>query len=242
MKNGRMGNLIIWIHKNFKFLQKELKTNIEKDQVRFRCGCNNVVSSSLNLHQLEKFFCYYWPNSCQNYFSDGELALDHVGDTPENVINGEYESFDSITEDCEVNTSSLVLIVPVKQEQTARKDRVPNKHKTKVYSVASLRSPQLVLTLLRGKTSVTKKEKCLTKKESCIEVHDSNMNLNHVQSIKVKYEGIKPSAKLMRKISNYNQRLYKEEPLLFCRRRHCLHSEVTVNGHHVCGDYILKNN
>ena len=105
---------------------------------------------------------------------------------------------------------------------------------------------------------MTKKEKCLTKKESCIEVHDSNMNLNHVQSIKVKYEGIKPSAKLvinnelyqcylivtfqMRKISNYNQRLYKEEPLLFCRRRHCLHSEVTVNGHHVCGDYILKNN
>ena len=103
----------------------------------------------MNLHQLEKFFCYYWPNSCQNYFSDGELALDHVDDTPENVINGEYESFDSITEDCEVNTSSLVLIVPVKQEQTARKDRVPNKHKTKVYSVASLRSPQLVLTLLR---------------------------------------------------------------------------------------------
>ena len=103
----------------------------------------------MNLHQLEKFFCYYWPNTCQNYFSEGELALDHVDDTPENVINGEYESFDSITEDCEVNTSSLVLIVPVKQEQTARKDRVPNKHKTKVYSVASLRSPQLVLTLLR---------------------------------------------------------------------------------------------
>ena len=44
----------------------------------------------------------------------------------------------------------------------------------------------------------------------------------------------------MRKISNFNQKLYKEEPLLHCHKSQCVNSEVTVNGHHVCGDYILK--
>ena len=46
----------------------------------------------------------------------------------------------------------------------------------------------------------------------------------------------------MRKISNCNQRFYREEPIPSCKKENCRQSsEVTVNGHHVCGDYILKN-
>ena len=32
-----------------------------------RCGCNNLVSSSLNISQLERFFCPYWPHPCRSY-------------------------------------------------------------------------------------------------------------------------------------------------------------------------------
>ena len=32
-----------------------------------RCGCNNLVSSSLNISQLERFFCPYWPPPCRSY-------------------------------------------------------------------------------------------------------------------------------------------------------------------------------
>ena len=63
MKEKKNKNILTWLNKNFKFLQKEISPE-QKDSIR--CGCNNMISSSTNLNQLERYFCHYWPLSCEN--------------------------------------------------------------------------------------------------------------------------------------------------------------------------------
>ena len=59
----------------------------------------------------------------------------------------DIDDSDIVTDDSDLNSSSLVLIIPSSSSSQIQKSEA--KHKTKVYSVASLKSPRLVLTLLR---------------------------------------------------------------------------------------------
>lgn len=223
--------MLVWFHHHLKFLGKECKP--EKGEA-VRCGCNNLVSSSQNISQLEKYFCPYWPHNCRSYVGNDVLEItkdilinnnNNLQSFPcdykaamESPVDDTYDRDNIVTEEGDLNSSSLVLIIP----SSSQSQKSEAKHKTKVYSVASLKSPKLVLTLLRGKNKGIDQQE--TKNQALIES-----------------DVFKSSTKLMRKISHYNQRLYKEEPLLHCRRLQCLQSEVTVNGHHICGDFILKN-
>ena len=58
------------------------------------------------------------------------------------------DSDDIVTDESDLNSSSLVLIIP-SSSSSSQIQKSEAKHKTKVYSVASLKSPRLVLTLLR---------------------------------------------------------------------------------------------
>ena len=128
-----------------------------------RCGCNNLVSSSQNICQLEKYFCPYWPNNCQSYVSNDVLEItrdilinnnnnqesfpsDYKAGMKESHVD-DIDDSDIVTDDSDLNSSSLVLIIPSSSSSQIQKSEA--KHKTKVYSVASLKSPRLVLTLLR---------------------------------------------------------------------------------------------
>ena len=105
----------------------------------FRCGCNNLVSSSFNINNLEKFFCHDWPNICRSYKN---LKPDNeVNEGFNDINNNNYQqdfmldkstlqdsrnlnSLESIySENSELNSSSLVLILPPRlgfHQQTIR--------------------------------------------------------------------------------------------------------------------------
>ena len=141
MKEKKNKNILTWLNKNFKFLQKEISPE-QKDSIR--CGCNNMISSSTNLNQLERYFCHYWPLSCENGEAKDHCDEDINHNTTycENLNNPEEHSIED--DDCDLNTSSLVLIIPVSKERSKSEKKC-----SKVYSVPSLKSPGLVLTLLR---------------------------------------------------------------------------------------------
>merc|ERR1711971_408523 len=208
--------MFVWFHHHLKFLGKEHKPT----KGPLRCGCNNVVSSSQNICQLEKYFCPYWPNNCRSYVSNDVLEItkdilinnnnnqqclpsDYQAGLKESAVDDIDVSDDIVTDESDLNSSSLVLILP-SSSSSSQIQKSEAKHKTKVYSVASLKSPRLVLTLLRGRNGCTGQPE--TRKNSVL----------------VNPSELKSSTKLMRKISHFDQRLYKEEPLLHCRRLQCL--------------------
>ena len=124
------------------------------------------MSSSQNICQLEKYFCPYWPNNCRSYVSNDvleitkEILINNNNNNNQESFQSEYkidlkespvddidDIDDIVTDESDLNSSSLVLIIPPSSSSQIQKSEA--KHKTKVYSVASLKSPRLVLTLLR---------------------------------------------------------------------------------------------
>ena len=124
------------------------------------------MSSSQNICQLEKYFCPYWPNNCRSYVSNDvleitkEILINNNNNNNQESFHSDYkvglkesrvddidDSDDIVTDESDLNSSSLVLIIPSSSSSQIQKSEA--KHKTKVYSVASLKSPRLVLTLLR---------------------------------------------------------------------------------------------
>ena len=166
--------MLVWFHHHLKFLGKECKPE-KGEAVRCearhfylenlldicRCGCNNLVSSSQNISQLEKYFCPYWPHNCRSYVGNDVLEItkdilinnnNNLQSFPcdykaamESPVDDTYDRDNIVTEEGDLNSSSLVLIIP----SSSQSQKSEAKHKTKVYSVASLKSPKLVLTLLR---------------------------------------------------------------------------------------------
>lgn len=67
----------------------------------------------------------------------------------ESAVDDIDVSDDIVTDESDLNSSSLVLIIPSSSSSSSQIQKSEAKHKTKVYSVASLKSPRLVLTLLR---------------------------------------------------------------------------------------------
>ena len=115
--------------------------------------------------QLEKYFCPYWPKNCRSYVSNDVLEItkdilinnnnnqqyfpsDYQAGLKESAVDDIDDSDDIVTDESDLNSSSLVLIIP-SSSSSSQIQKSEAKHKTKVYSVASLKSPRLVLTLLR---------------------------------------------------------------------------------------------
>ena len=152
MKEKKTGKIASWLGRNFKFLQNELISDKIGDRgPRLKCGCNNMISSSTRINQLESYFCHYWPNQCRNSrqkpLDDPNQDINCNSLSCENLNNKEEiaDCDDSIEED-EINSSSLVLIIPITKEKSHQRKE---KKYCKVYHVPSLKSPSLVLTMLR---------------------------------------------------------------------------------------------
>ena len=153
MKEKKAGKIASWLSKNLKFLQNELISDKIGDRgPRLKCGCNNMISSSTRINQLESYFCHYWPDQCRNARQEIVEDSNHEHDincnslSCENLNTKEIADCDDSIEEDEINSSSLVLIIPITKEKSHQRKE---KKYCKVYHVPSLKSPSLVLTMLR---------------------------------------------------------------------------------------------
>jgi len=192
---------------------------------------NNIASSSnTNLKQLESFFCQFWPELCEN-----SVICDINQNCLQSVEQLQPPDEEPDLQSNSIASSSLMLIEPEQRMETCRSKLI----------LTPLKSPGLVLSLMRRGFD----------KDACDggncddDVYMDMSSISRKKRIKKssltrrRYSRLSSNSKtrLVRKISNYDQKFYKIEPGVSHCQNHLCQLQVTVNGKHVCGDLILKN-